>query len=437
MSKKQTLLWGMMLILSLFNTLSAQTIDIHLSRHPYRKLAVMLKNGVIRDTIYDGEMDDKGKVRIVIPDSYRGYKGMATIGMGGRNYLDFIVAGEDFSITCKHDLPYGGNVEFSNSVENESLQKWFYEQNMRLRKIDIVREALRMYAEEESLYASLSIEKQRLEEQQQKFEQMLSQSNLYAAKFIRLRNFLDAKVGNLFSANEKEMISVRNYVRDALDINSLYTSGMWYDMLNNLLSIYEKDAPFYGDFMKDMGILLSRANNDRIYLALAEDLFSICQSMGWNNHEEELASYLINGRHISEPTGKIKLLFSLFKLSKGVRAPQLTQGILPKKKTILAFYDSGCGSCTTQMNKLTELYPELQKLGYEVISLSSDVDKALFEGYAKKLPWNSKYCDLKGFSGKDFSTYGIIGTPTFYLLDEKGIVLGRYARVEDIKMYDK
>ena len=84
------------------------------------------------------------------------------------------------------------------------------------------------------------------------------------------------------------------------------------------------------------------------------------------------------------------------------------------------------------MSKLAEKYTELKKRGYEVVSISADNDKTMFDIYAAKLPWKDKYCDFEGFAGKDFRNYGVMGTPTFYVLDAKNIVQGRHARVEDI-----
>ena len=84
------------------------------------------------------------------------------------------------------------------------------------------------------------------------------------------------------------------------------------------------------------------------------------------------------------------------------------------------------------MDKLIKLYPQLIQQGYEVVSISADLDIYIYENYARKMPWKHKYCDFRGFDGKDFLNYGIIGTPTFYQIDEEGIVRGRYVQVEDI-----
>jgi hypothetical protein len=87
-----------------------------------------------------------------------------------------------------------------------------------------------------------------------------------------------------------------------------------------------------------------------------------------------------------------------------------------------------------KLKKLAKQYPGLKKKGYEVVSIAADNDRVTFENYAARLPWKDRYCDFEGFAGKDFRNYGVIGTPTFYVIDGQGMIQGRYARVEDIEM---
>jgi hypothetical protein len=61
----------------------------------------------------------------------------------------------------------------------------------------------------------------------------------------------------------------------------------------------------------------------------------------------------------------------------------------------------------------------------------NDKCKDVFEYTASGLPWSDKFCDFKGFDGENFRNYGIVGTPTFILTDDGGIVRGRYARLSE------
>ncbi|MFV0539444.1 MAG: peroxiredoxin family protein [Dysgonomonas sp.] len=76
-------------------------------------------------------------------------------------------------------------------------------------------------------------------------------------------------------------------------------------------------------------------------------------------------------------------------------------------------------------------------MGVRVVSLSSDHLKESFEKDKKHFPWadNDKLCDFQGFSGKNFLNYGIMSTPTFFLIDKDGIVIRRYALVADIDFF--
>lgn len=415
--------------------LSAQNITLDLSAHPGRKVSLCLMNGTQNDTIFNGVLDNKGRAIIRVPTQYKDYRGMASLrpDLPGA-YFEFIVAGEDMILSCKEEYPHGGNVVFGNSPENEALQSRFMDQARRRQKIGSLSDALALYGRTDALYPVLDREIVQLEAAQASFEKQLVGSPLYASGFIRLHNFVNREVAALPFADSLQMEQVRTYVRDSLDINGLFTSGLWFATLNGLLALYDNGMPHHGDFTGDMSLLLRKAGPQRTYNTLAEDLFAICESMGWNDSEGQLACFLINDGRIREPAGKLQMLMTLFKLAKGSKAPPLSQGVLLRGKILLVFYESGCGPCENQMRLLKGNYPLLREKGYEVVSVSADMDAAIFRNTAETFPWKDRLCDFKGFQGEDFQNYGVLGTPAFYLIDENGIVTGRYARMEDMKI---
>jgi hypothetical protein len=122
---------------------------------------------------------------------------------------------------------------------------------------------------------------------------------------------------------------------------------------------------------------------------------------------------------------------TLFKLGKGSRVPELSFGALPKGKVLLVFYESGCNACENEMQQLKGNYPLLREKGYEVVSVAADKDEQVFRNTSEGFPWTAKYCDFQGFSGTDFRNFGVIGTPAFHVIDEQGVLQGRYARLYD------
>ena len=102
------------------------------------------------------------------------------------------------------------------------------------------------------------------------------------------------------------------------------------------------------------------------------------------------------------------------------------------KNTLVVFHESGCSNCENAINQLIGNYPVLKEKGIEVVSIAADHDKDIFGNTSRNFPWSTKLCDFKGFEGDNFNNYGIMGTPTFYLIDEKGIIQGKYASLEEI-----
>jgi hypothetical protein len=411
----------------------AQRLGISLPANKGRSLVVTLKHGTQADTVYNARLDTAGYAEVIIPDQYRDYCGMANLKAGDYAAFDFIIAGEDFNLTCTDEYPHGGNVFFSGSPENESLQRWFFTQQKRREKIGLLSEVLRLYDKGDVFRPSLEKERALLEEQQRTFEGSLGKSPLYAARFMCYHNYVHNQIAGLLFADSLQMSQVRSYVRDSLDINGLFTSGLWFDTLNGLLALYDNGTPYHKDFITDMSILLERSATDRIYATLADNLFTICERMGWNDLEEQLAYYLVNSERIKTPKGRLKKLMTLFRLVKGSKAPALTQaGAKPfRAKTLLVFYESGCNACENELWQLKANYPLIRQNGYEVVSISADKNATVFKNTTAGFPWKAKYCDMAGFTGKDFTNFGVIGTPTFYLIDRKGIIQGRYAKLSD------
>jgi thioredoxin-related protein len=91
------------------------------------------------------------------------------------------------------------------------------------------------------------------------------------------------------------------------------------------------------------------------------------------------------------------------------------------------------------MPQLVGSYPILEDKGVRLISISADTDYQVFENTALGHPWADKYCDERGMSGPNFKRYGVVGTPTMFLLDKQGQILLRTADLTEVltKLKDK
>jgi hypothetical protein len=409
-----------------------QTLTFHFESHAKKSCLLTLKKGIVRDTVARGTTDEKGQATFVLPARYSSHTGMATLEISNGILIDFIVSGKENPVIRGRDsIVRGGLLTFEDSPENTALQQWFATFVLQQQKTEMLGNIAPLYHQDTPFAPAIEAERKRLLEEQHSFAATLGQSPLYAARFMEY-HILSHEIARLPFATSAQKEHVRQYVRDTLDIDRLYFSGAWFEILNGLISLYEVGDSFHREYFADMSRLLDRAKSDEIHLTLAENLFAICESMGWNDMEEQLATYLMNDPRIKAPTNQLKKLFALFKLHSGRPAPALSGGAFPEGNTLLIFYESGCGHCEEELYQLKHNYTLLKEHGYEIVSVSADTDINIFRNNAALFPWTAKYCDLKGFAGDDFQNYGIMATPTIYLVDSTGTVRGRYSKYDDV-----
>ena len=105
-------------------------------------------------------------------------------------------------------------------------------------------------------------------------------------------------------------------------------------------------------------------------------------------------------------------------------------GISVKYKLVI-FGQGGCPDCHAQMQKIKQMYPEIQAHQMEVVYVSLDVSKADFEPVATEYPWVS-YFDYGGWNSKPVSDYHVFASPTIYLLGEKLEILYKVVSPEHL-----
>ena len=223
-------------------------------------------------------------------------------------------------------------------------------------------------------------------------------------------------------------------------MDELYVSPDYHDKVNSWLSLYNPGSGrFQGMFAEDMLTVINKIQDPEVFTGFANDLLTICTQFGWDSDGVEIAEYLSqNQSRLKDSTGIIRRAIANGRLRSGMPAPTIVgmQDFVhePSRGILLIFYESGCHNCESQLEELKEHYNDLQKRGIKVISISADEDQNVFEYHSKDFLWPDKLCDLKGYLGDNFKNYGITGTPTIYIINEKGIVTGRYAKLEETKL---
>jgi len=424
-----------------FQSLFGQTIKFEFPAHRGNTLYLIANKGIQKDTIFSGDFNEKGDLLFTPPKDKPLSSGVLSFFIKPDIKTDFIYSSkENITLSNEDELFNMKNFKIINSPENDFLMTNYPEMMRLMEKILFCDQGYRYYNETDNFFAALKVEKYNLDVQRASLESILKeQSNNYYSAGLILIHFLMNNYVNRFryALSLTELELMKDYALSQFDTETLYYSGLWGPYINGLLELYYQESPFFGQFGNDIATLLQGIKSQEIFYALTNDASTICAQFGWNADEISLSKYLIQSDRIINPQGKLKQMLMQYRFEPGMPAPKIliskNQYLdFKKNKTLVVFYESECSMCEKEMELLSDNYRKLKENGIEVVSIAADHIKSVFESSSKKFPWSMKLCDLNGFSGDNFNNYAIMGTPTFYLIDKEGIILGKYAGVKEI-----
>jgi thiol-disulfide isomerase/thioredoxin len=426
--------------------LSAQELTLKLSQHPNKQAVVVAVHGIRKDTIGIIPLDPNG-VGTLAFKTKQPLAGLVNLTIKDKQYLsyDFVLSlKESPTLICDMEYVYAQNTKILNSPENDCLNRWFDNAAQYKQQIGLNQELSKLYKTEEPFLEKLATEKQRVEELLQRLADTINQSTLFAGKYMQLRLAQEEKLAKVWESNETKTIA-KNYFTQ-IDFDALYGSSMWFSIINSCMEVYTKESLYFGAFGADVASNLKRIKNQQVYEDLIDAAISVTEKFSWTKDQEAIVDFIIKDNRIKNPTGKLEKIIQSYQLTIGKKSPNLTltttvgnntttvlkTDALKSKYTLLVFYQSDCGHCETAIATLKTNYKDLVAKGIKIISIAGDLDPSAFTKTAASFPWATKYRDVEGINGVNFKNYAIIGTPTLFLLDSKGVIVQKPATAEEL-----
>ena len=112
---------------------------------------------------------------------------------------------------------------------------------------------------------------------------------------------------------------------------------------------------------------------------------------------------------------------------------KLADVVAKNKITMVDFWASWCGPCRMEMPNVVEAYKQFHNKGLEIVGVSLDESKEDWATAVKDMGMNwIQTSDLKGWECEAARLYGVRGIPACVLINQKGEIVGRDLRAEEL-----
>ena len=137
----------------------------------------------------------------------------------------------------------------------------------------------------------------------------------------------------------------------------------------------------------------------------------------------------------SAGVGKVGSILPEFK-QKDVDGKLVSLSSLRGKYVLIDFWASWCGPCRAENPNVVKAFNAYKAKGFTVLGVSLDQDKAKWLDAIKKdgLTW-THVSDLKYWNNEVAVQFGIQSIPANFLIDPKGVVIGKDLRGEDLEKF--
>ena len=434
----------------IFNSsLLAQTITLEFPYFAGKTYEFKIVQGDKHIVLQSDTISKNGIVQLTIPDAFKGYKGMAmwyiTKSKEGGG-LEMIINQENFSVTCLDSIPTKSNIVYENTPENKFLDTINQQQEVLFAKHDAMLYALKAYDKSNVLYSVFEKEYQSVCNDYSEFVKKNTSSSLYAAQFNQIVN-MTRGIGSIIVQDEFEKATdINNIVVNNLDFRSLYTSNHWGGVITNWIQMHLLVLKNDQKFITDVSTILNKLPSNELYTEFLLKLTKELVAQGKDSLIDSLSTLVKSSKRLTNTSGiltiynqdlsgkvpDLKVLEPEGKKMDSNRIKTINLAKTGYKYSLLVFYQSDCGHCEEVIQGIKMNYDKLLSKNVLIISLSADTNEQIFNETAASFQWLHKYCDFQGINGSNFKNYAILGTPTLFLVDEKGIIIKKMSKIDEL-----
>jgi|GEM_PF-4193052 len=147
----------------------------------------------------------------------------------------------------------------------------------------------------------------------------------------------------------------------------------------------------------------------------------------------------------AEEKNQRKTFRELIAFSEELYGKDIAQAIGKSSYTILSFWGTWCVPCIQSHPQLQKIYKDYKSDGLEILSLASETGRDTVKMISnlkrsiesQNLPWLHTMLKGQNKSGHPYLKYKIEGYPTKILIDNEGVILGKYTGESEIPFLER
>jgi peroxiredoxin len=438
-----------------YGSAAAQSIRMEFPAFAGKTYDFVIFQGSKAEKVMQDTIPMNGKFVLTIPKQYAPYTGMCrwlltNSETGGG--IDMAIPGHDFSIRCTSDKPDNTNIIYTGFDAVNELNRLNGLQQKIIDRFETMSKASKLYDSSSSLYATFQKEKEAQAKAYAAFHEDLKKNSNYNARFLPIVNLIQGYAHRLSDdAYEKGKI-FNEFFTQKMSIQDLYVSGHWEGIIQSWVQYQANVVSDKNKFAQDFNVLHEKIKNPAQYTDFVGKMTFYLTQYTKDDYIEAIAPIVIRSGKITSYEGKTMQVY--VKDLVGRQAPDLvltehigkledhnhkTTLIKSKdfaegkmQKTVLIFYQSGCGPCEELLQQLPSRYEALKKKGIDIIAISADENQNVFHNTSRSFLWKRTYCDFEGKNGVNFKNYAVAGTPMMYLIDKNGIIEKKIGKLGDL-----
>ena len=412
----------------------AYEIKVHIKGAENQKAQLAYYLGENKYVKQTANFDKKGKL------IFKGEKNLATgiyIIIVDNGYFDFLIDKEQSFSLSSDTSNLIKHMKVSGSKENElffSYQNKVIELNNKSKEIG---KKIELIDKQNDSLAILKIQKKEIEDSLSGLWQELvkEQPNSYLAKILTAFNNRNV---DKFKFSDPDLLRtpvyhtmLRLFIKKNINKSSSYIIFETKQLLNSLKPV-KANYQYVANYLLNFYNSFYKIGMNEVFVSIADNYF-LPKKADWFNEKQ-----------LTEINKRRNLLAQSLP---GETAPELTMESnngeyfslhqLESNFTMLYFWSSNCGHCTTATKALKKAYSDLQLKNIEIFAVNIDKDTTKWQSKIEKLDLQWINCqdinEVSNFREK----YYVYGSPLLYFIDNKKNILSKLNGEKEIEQLIK